>query len=253
MRLSTAVMFAVAASASFAQADENNGIAPRSAPAGEVRIGDTQDTYGTASLTAYMVPSTAFTPRNSANTYSVIAGIDRFVTGATSMESAAMLPSGALIQRIELRACDTDATAQVNVNLATCQTIGSACSLAASVGTGTAATPGCNTFSLTLANTVIVDNTTVPMLLSVTTGTTSATTFQAVKIYYRLQVSPGPAFATFPTDVPTTHPFFRFVEALAAAGITGGCGTGTYCPDAPVTRGQMAVFLATALGLHFPN
>jgi hypothetical protein len=26
-----------------------------------------------------------------------------------------------------------------------------------------------------------------------------------------------------------------------------------YCPDQPVTRGQMAVFLAKALGLHFPN
>jgi S-layer family protein len=40
---------------------------------------------------------------------------------------------------------------------------------------------------------------------------------------------------------------------LASAGITGGCGPGSYCPDAAVTRGQMAVFLATALGLHFPN
>jgi hypothetical protein len=253
MRFSAAVLIAVAASAPFAQAGDD-GIARGSAPAGEVRIGETQDTYGTGSLTAYMLPSTAFTPRISSNTYSVTGGgIDRFVTGASSLESAAMLPSGALVQRIELRACDSDATAQVNFNLATCQTIGAACSLAASVGTGTAATPGCNTFSLTLANTVIVDNSIVPMLLSVTTGPTAATTFQAVKIYYRLQVSPGPAFATFPTDVPTTHPFYRFVEALAAAGITGGCGTGTYCPDAPVTRGQMAVFLATALGLHFPN
>ena len=70
---------------------------------------------------------------------------------------------------------------------------------------------------------------------------------------YRLQVSPAPATATFPNDVPTSHPFFRFVEALAAAGITGGCGTGSYCPDAPVTRGQMAVFIANALGLHFAN
>jgi hypothetical protein len=26
-----------------------------------------------------------------------------------------------------------------------------------------------------------------------------------------------------------------------------------YCPDNPVTRGQMAVFLATALGLHWKN
>ncbi|HEX4438485.1 MAG TPA: S-layer homology domain-containing protein, partial [Thermoanaerobaculia bacterium] len=42
-------------------------------------------------------------------------------------------------------------------------------------------------------------------------------------------------------------------EALNAAGITGGCGNGNYCPDGPVTRGQMAVFLSKALGLHWPG
>ena len=73
-----------------------------------------------------------------------------------------------------------------------------------------------------------------------------------VRVRYQLQVSPAPATATF-GDVPTTHPFFRFVEALAASGITGGCGGGNYCPDYTLTRGQLAVFLATALGLHFPN
>jgi hypothetical protein len=85
------------------------------------------------------------------------------------------------------------------------------------------------------------------------TGGTIATRFQAVRLVYRLQVSPAPATATFPNDVPTTHPFFRFVQALAAAGITGGCSAGSYCPNSPVTRGEMAVFLATALGLHFAN
>ncbi len=36
---------------------------------------------------------------------------------------------------------------------------------------------------------------------------------------------------------------FRFIEALARAGITGGCSTTDYCPGNPVTRAQMAVFL----------
>ena len=36
---------------------------------------------------------------------------------------------------------------------------------------------------------------------------------------------------------------FSFVEALARAGITAGCGNGNHCPSAPVTRAQMAVFL----------
>ena len=52
-------------------------------------------------------------------------------------------------------------------------------------------------------------------------------------------------------ECTTTHPFFRFIEAFAAAGITGGCGAGSYCPAAPVSRGEMAVFISVALGLSF--
>jgi IPT/TIG domain/Right handed beta helix region/S-layer homology domain len=44
-------------------------------------------------------------------------------------------------------------------------------------------------------------------------------------------------------DVPCSSPFAPWIEALAAAGITGGCGGGNYCPTNPVTRQQMAVFL----------
>ncbi|MGD9252696.1 MAG: S-layer homology domain-containing protein [Holophagae bacterium] len=76
--------------------------------------------------------------------------------------------------------------------------------------------------------------------------------FAGLTLWYQLQVSPAPGTATF-GDVPTGHPFFRFVEALADSGITAGCGGGNYCPDAPVTRGQMAVFLSSALGLHWPD
>ncbi|HEY7370187.1 MAG TPA: S-layer homology domain-containing protein, partial [Thermoanaerobaculia bacterium] len=67
------------------------------------------------------------------------------------------------------------------------------------------------------------------------------------------QVSPAPAVASF-TDVPTTHPFFRFIEALKDSGITGGCSVtpALYCPNSPITRGEMAVFLAAAFGLSWP-
>ena len=44
-------------------------------------------------------------------------------------------------------------------------------------------------------------------------------------------------------DVPANHMFHNFVEKLFRAGITTGCGSGNYCPDTPVTRAQMAVFL----------
>jgi hypothetical protein len=34
-----------------------------------------------------------------------------------------------------------------------------------------------------------------------------------------------------------------WIEALRGDGVTGGCGPNLYCPDSPVTRAQMAVFL----------
>ncbi len=47
---------------------------------------------------------------------------------------------------------------------------------------------------------------------------------------------------SFP-DVPTSHPFYKYVENLFHNGVTGGCAGGNYCPSNAVTRAQMAVFL----------
>ncbi len=47
-------------------------------------------------------------------------------------------------------------------------------------------------------------------------------------------------------DVACPSPFADWIEALAAEGITGGCGNGNYCPGSPVRRDQMAVFLLKA-------
>jgi len=45
------------------------------------------------------------------------------------------------------------------------------------------------------------------------------------------------------SDVPTNHRFHDDIDAIADAGVTVGCGGGKYCPDAFVTRGQVAAFL----------
>ena len=45
------------------------------------------------------------------------------------------------------------------------------------------------------------------------------------------------------TDVPTSQQFYKYIETIFHNGITGGCGSGTYCPTSSVTRAQMAVFL----------
>jgi len=57
--------------------------------------------------------------------------------------------------------------------------------------------------------------------------------------------TPPPCVGTFP-DVPCPSTFANWIEALAAEGITGGCGGGNYCPLSPVRRDQMAVFLLKA-------
>ena len=58
--------------------------------------------------------------------------------------------------------------------------------------------------------------------------------------------APPPATGTVFADVPATAFAADWIEDLASRGVTGGCGGGNYCPGAPVTRAQMAVFLLKA-------
>jgi hypothetical protein len=50
-------------------------------------------------------------------------------------------------------------------------------------------------------------------------------------------------------DVPTNYWAAAFIRQLAAEGITGGCGGGNYCPEAPVTRAETAVLLVKSFNL----
>ena len=56
---------------------------------------------------------------------------------------------------------------------------------------------------------------------------------------------PPPCTGVF-DDVPCSSIFAPWIEALAGEGITGGCGPAIYCPQNPVRRDQMAVFLLKA-------
>jgi len=44
-------------------------------------------------------------------------------------------------------------------------------------------------------------------------------------------------------DVADSHLFHNDIDWMRDNGITFGCGGGKYCPDDPVTRGEMAAFL----------
>jgi len=69
-----------------------------------------------------------------------------------------------------------------------------------------------------------------------------------LKAKYGSAYAPPAAVGTF-SDVPINYWAAKWIEQLAREGITGGCGGGNYCPDAEVTRAQMAVFLVKTFGL----
>ena len=52
-------------------------------------------------------------------------------------------------------------------------------------------------------------------------------------------------------DVPLDFWAYTYISKLYASGITSGCGNGNFCPNQPVTRAQMAVFLER--GIHGSN
>jgi hypothetical protein len=174
---------------------------------------------------------------------------------ATALLTASLrLPAGAVVTRVELEACDSSTTQQVAIQMfsGTPGPPPTSEFLTGVIGTGVTETPGCVSVSaapIPQASPVVIDNERTTYRINASAPSTNAA-LTAVRVYHTLQVSPAPAVATF-ADVPTSHPFFRFVEALAASGITVGCGGGNFCPDAALTRGQMAVFLSLGLGLHF--
>jgi hypothetical protein len=47
-------------------------------------------------------------------------------------------------------------------------------------------------------------------------------------------------------DVPYNYWTWRWIEAIENAGVTQGCGGANYCPAAPMTRDEMALFLLRA-------
>jgi hypothetical protein len=59
---------------------------------------------------------------------------------------------------------------------------------------------------------------------------------------------PPAAVGVFP-DVPNSYWAASWIEQLTAEGITSGCGGGNYCPEQPVSRAQMAVFLVRTFDL----
>ena len=211
---------------------------------------DASRTYGSAS-SVLTVPAASFMPLFSGVQWTNSSGYlwsTGSIGGAPDFQTGVQLPAGALIQSMDVEGCDENGSSYLAVQLGSCAFEN--CTLVAEMDTDPAGTPGCQVFSTT-SKPEVVDNAHRAYILTAFLGSDSTIRFGAVRIHYRLQVSPAPATATF-ADVPTSYPYFRAIEAVAAAGIASGCGSGNFCPSQSVTRGELAKFLANALGLYWP-
>ncbi len=217
-------------------------------------------TFGTTQTSYRVVTAPQLTPFNSAVTYDDLGNgasrLSRYATGGFGIFVAGIdLPSGALLTSLEMDACDSNVTGDhVGAVLGYCDRLGLNCLAISSIlMTVSDAVVPCKATTEDLAPlNYTVNNLTNNYFVEVFTQSLDSTnSFSAARIGYKLQVSPA-SVQSF-NDVPPADFGYQFIEALAASGITGGCQAAPplYCPDAPVTRRQMAIFIAKALGLQW--
>lgn len=201
--------------------------------------------YGITDEQVVTVNAFEFIPWSSTDEFTADNSAYRWLTSGGPVLAGVRFPSGALATAIEIEGCDTNATS--NLLLGLFKTSGIVQLLRSLESSGS----GCGVWSAPLPEPVTMSAADSYALQIFQDSAYDGTVkFKAVRVYYILQVSPAPGTATF-ADVPVGSPLHQYVEALVAAGITAGCGGGDFCPNTPVTRGQMAVFLAKALGLHW--
>jgi hypothetical protein len=270
-RIAWVLALVLAASSSMAQNLTSSPPPPRLSPPPAKAIPRLPETFGTLQTTYVQVPANAFLPHRSDQTYqSDNFGLGpRWPTGlAHDLVAPLHLPAGAKIVYLELDYVDSSATEAALGTLVVCTFLGQDCVVHPAAGagpadcltpgficSGIAAAPGLGSRSADLSDDDItvnnfVNSYSVLAELSEGDGTEK---IAGMIVGYVLQVSPAPATPSF-NDVPTGDFGYQYIEALALSGITGGCQASPplFCPDAFVTRRQMAVFLAKALGLQWP-
>jgi len=217
---------------------------------------DAPQTWGVTNPAYVSVSEWQFSPASSAIVYSDFGNPARrySLTPYAYFLASPSLPPGALLQSLEFDFCNTqpDGGSSILLQLYSATAANFDFTLLTQI-TG-AANQGCTSVFADLTGlNYTTDDAQHRLILETVFGPNgdSTTSFSGAVVGYKLQVSPAPASPQF-ADVPVSDPAFQYIEALAASGVSAGCGNGSFCPDAAVTRRQMAVFLAKALGLYYP-
>jgi hypothetical protein len=246
-----------------AVADGTVGPRSESAPAPPKKT--RPDTYGITGISYYVIDASELSPITSGNQYSGINNFQlRYLTNVSGLGfwAPVHLPAGASVQSMEIDYFDNSAVGEVQASFGVCDFEGMSCAFQAgncidnpiTICSGNTNAPGYgNTQADMSGDGITIDNFFKGYKTFVgNTTNDGSTAISQIIIGYKLQVSPAPGTATF-TDVPTSDFAFQFIEAFNAAGITVGCDLvgPKFCPDRNVTRREMAVFFAKALGLQF--
>jgi hypothetical protein len=219
------------------------------------------DDFGTAGDTVSTFTPWAFRPVESSTTFTSFLGVvwpteppvvipnnPRGVTAGPTFVANLQVPEGAIIDYVTLNVCNNNGVAAPLI-------FGGGEDIQDFAGVTTTVTNGCAVTSSGLIDHQVAANAGHSLYIFVNWQggpMDGSVSFAEGAVWWHRTVSPAPVTATF-GDVPTSDPAFQWIEALVASGITAGCGSGNYCPDAPLTRRQMAVFLAKGLGLYWPN
>lgn len=208
------------------------------------------------------IPAAAFQSRGNATAYEFAADGYLYNTGAGDYFVAPLvLPSGAEMWAICTYFYDTESDYSVKTWLQRVKLADPPVTPGVEDKYGPLVVPlfvdgygvACGSLSYTYRNAVDVSGAGFlqHIVHQLTVGLFGSTALGGVRVFWRHQVGSHHGPNSF-ADVPTSDPAYKYVEALSDAAVTARCAPGTYCPNGPWTRRQMAVFLTRALGLRWP-
>ncbi len=219
--------------------------------------------FGLTHYNIMQIPASAFHPEYSAGKFSWV--LDGYVGPDSGLSptygwlwAPLLLPTGAKLIYLDLYANDTNASANIRAYVQkiygeSLSPMAPSYAPIASVSSSGSAGYGyfpSSAVSHTVNNNSRYDANGGKYFIEIAFESDTGLSTSGVDVWWQRQVAPAPATPTF-SDVPTTHIFYQYVEALKASGITTGKTLTTFAPDEAVTRGQIAAFLSRALGLGY--